>query len=113
MHSIGTSNSRGVSILIHSSVGHKVLNTQRDTNGRLILVNVMIDTVTYSLVNIYAPNNQGDRNIFFKHLSEVITEYAEGTIILCGAIEEIARIRKYLREQKPVTLWATYLKKRG
>ena len=64
VHSIGTSNSRGVSILIHSPVGHKVLNTHCDTNGRLILVNVMINTVTYSLVNIYAPNNQGDRNIF-------------------------------------------------
>ena len=45
VHSIGTSNSRGVSILIHSSVGHKVLNTHCDNNGRLILVNVMIDTV--------------------------------------------------------------------
>ena len=61
MHSLGTSSSKGVAILIHSSVCHKVLDTYCDAYGRLIIVNVVIDTVTYT---IYAPNNQADRNIF-------------------------------------------------
>ena len=65
VHSLGTSSSKGVAILIHSSVCHKVLNTYCDAYGRLIIVNVVIDTVTYTMVNIYAPNNQADRNIFF------------------------------------------------
>ena len=89
VHSLGTSNSRGVAVLIHSSVCHKVLNTHCDTHGRLIVVNVMIDTATYSLVNIYAPNNQADRNVFFKQLLDIITEYAEGKIILASVYNEI------------------------
>ena len=89
LHSIGTSNSRGVSILIHSSVDHKVLNTHCDTYGRLILVNIEIGTLTFSLINIYAPNNITDRSTFFKRVNEVITEYAEGTIILAGDFNEI------------------------
>ena len=52
LHSIGTSNSRGVLILIHSSVDHKVLNTHCDTYGRLILVSIEIGTLTFSLINI-------------------------------------------------------------
>ena len=89
VHSLGTSSSKGVAILIHSSVCHKVLNTYCDAYGRLIIVNVVIDTVTYTMVNIYAPNNQADRNIFFKQLLENITEHAEGTIILAGDYNEI------------------------
>ena len=59
-HSFGTSNSRGVAVLIHSSVCHKVLNVYSDSYGRLLIVNIEIDQVTYSL----APNYQCDRNIF-------------------------------------------------
>ena len=89
VHSLGTSSSKGVAILIHSSVCHKVLNTYCNAYGRLIIVNVVIDTVTYTMVNIYAPNNQTDRNIFFKQLLENITEHVEGTIIIAGDYNEI------------------------
>ena len=88
VHSFGTSNSRGIAILIHSSICHNVLNVYRDTYGRLI-VNVEIDQVTYSLVNIYAPNYQGDRNIFFKQLLEKISQHAQGLILWAGDFNEI------------------------
>lgn len=88
-HSFGTSNSRGVAILIHSSVCHKVHNVYRDSDGRLLIVNIEVDRVTYSLVNIYAPNYQCDRNRFFKHLSENITQHAQGLILLAGDFNEI------------------------
>ena len=89
VHSFGTSNSRGIAILIHSSICHNVLNFYRDTYGRLLIVNVEIDQVTYSLVNIYAPNYQGDRNIFFKQLLEKISQHAQGLILWAGDFNEI------------------------
>ena len=45
--------------------------------------------MTYSLVNIYAPNYQCDRNIFFKHLLENISQHAQGLILWAGDFNEI------------------------
>ena len=88
-HSPGTSNSRGVAILIHSSINHKVLNTYNDVFGRILILNVEIDAQIYSLINVYAPNNPNDRNSFFKQTSDKIAEYAQGTILLGGDFNEI------------------------
>ena len=64
LHSCCTSNSRGVAVLIHTSVSHNILSVHCDTGGRFILVNIEIDNNCYSLTNIYAPNNPNERNSF-------------------------------------------------
>ena len=89
LHSPGTSNSRGLAVLIHSSVSHKVINTYCDTLGRIVILNVEINEQGYSLINVYAPNDPKDRSSFFKQLSESIAEHAQGTILLGGDFNEI------------------------
>lgn len=65
LHSCGTSNGRGVAVLIHTSDSHNILSVHCDTGGRFILANIEIDKNCYSLTNIYAPNNPNERNSFF------------------------------------------------
>lgn len=47
---------RGVAILIHRTVNFITTSTHRDTEGRYILANGVIDGVDASLLNVYAPN---------------------------------------------------------
>lgn len=103
LHSCGTSNSRGVAVLIHASVSHNILNVHCDTSGRFILVNIEIDSNCYSLTNIYAPNNPNERNSFFKSISENISELATGVIILGGDFNEILDT-KLDRRNRPNTV---------
>ena len=103
LHSCGTSNSRGVAVLIHTSVSHNILSVHCDTGGRFILVNIEIDNNCYSLTNIYAPNNPNERNSFFKSISENISELATGAIILGGDFNEILDT-KLDRRNRPNTV---------
>ena len=72
LHSPGTSNSRGVTVLIHSSISHKVINSHCDTLGNSMILIVEINEQGYSLINVYEPNNPKDRGSFIKQLSESI-----------------------------------------
>ena len=64
IHSIGTSNSRGVSIFIHEKLNAEIINSTIDEEGRYIIMNVKINEDVYCLVNIYAPNDKHKRNSF-------------------------------------------------
>lgn len=97
---IGSTNSRGVALLIHSSLSHYVNNVFYDQAGRYIIANVDIDTDCYSFINIYAPNHPNERNIFFKTLNDKISEHATGSIILAGDFNEILD-SKIDRRNKP------------
>ena len=88
-HSFGTSNSRGCSILIHSSVKFDVIDIHSDTVGRYILLNITIDNNTYTLLNIYAYNDACSRNNFFQKTSKLLTENAQGLIICGGDMNDI------------------------
>ena len=71
LHCSGSSNSRGVAILIHSALSYSIKNEQ------------------YSFINIYAPNDPTERNTFFKTLDDRISEHATGSIVLGGDFNEI------------------------
>ena len=47
---------KGVSILIHREIHFTKTLMHKDTEGRYILVNGVIDGVEVSLINVYAPN---------------------------------------------------------
>ena len=101
LNSPGTSNSRGVAVLIHSSVSHKVINTHCDTLGRIIILNVEINEQGYSLINVYAPNSRKDRSSFLSNYPKVLLSmrkalfyYAEilTKYLTLNSIDEIERI---------------------
>ena len=66
IHSFGTSQSRGVSILINYKLNINIDKTVVDKDGRYILLNIKINDTKYCLVNIYAPNDKHKRNSFFQ-----------------------------------------------
>ena len=87
-HSFGNSNSRGVSIFIKKEVKHSIIDQFEDKDGRMILINVEIDDNILTLVNLYAPNFEKDRNIFFKKVNDVISKYTLGILIIGGDMNE-------------------------
>ena len=89
LHSPGSSNSRGVAILLHSSFQHKLLNFVNDENGRYIIANIETDKECYTFVNIYGPNDQKDRNIFFKHVNDQTTQNSVRLNIVGGDFNEV------------------------
>ena len=55
-------------------------------DGRRLLINIKYNDKIFTLVNIYAPNNEKDRNDFFKRINTWISQNASNldNIILCG-----------------------------
>ena len=82
--SLGTSASRGVSILLNKSLNFAILDKWEDNDGRLLLINIQIDDTIFTLVCIYAPNCKTARNAFFKKVSSILKEYGTGKPILGG-----------------------------
>ena len=61
----GSKHSKGVMISFKPSLSVDVLKTTADKNGRYLVANVNINQDVLCLVNIYAPNGQNQRTIFF------------------------------------------------
>jgi len=60
----GTKHSKGVCILIHPSVQDKIEYSFSNKFRRIVLITIVINSLMLSLCNIYAPNNQGEQQIF-------------------------------------------------
>ena len=67
-----SSHSRGVCILFSKSLNYKLVSHYCCNQGRILIVNVEIDGIGYSIVNIYAPNNAQERIRFFTHVKSLI-----------------------------------------
>ena len=66
-HSSFSSNHNGVLILIHKNISFTLLKQTKDTEGRVVCVEAVIEGTPVVLCNIYAPN-QGNP-IFFTRLT--------------------------------------------
>ena len=71
-----SSHSRGVCILFSKSLNYKLVSHYYCNQGRILIVNVEIDGIGYSIVNIYAPNNAQERIRFFTHVKPLIHSHA-------------------------------------
>ena len=60
------------------------MDEYKDSEGRLILINIEINGTIYTLVNIYAPNLEKNRNTFFKSVNEYINKYSIGLLVIGG-----------------------------
>ena len=70
--SLGSNRSAGVGILIFPSLNFNVEKFESDIEGRFLFVDLLIDSIPYRLMNIYAPNNEKDRKIFFNSLPKYL-----------------------------------------
>ena len=64
----------------------EIINIHRSLDGRKLLVNVKYEDSSFTIVNIYAPNNEDSRIDFFKRMSTYISNYSidVSNIVLCG-----------------------------
>jgi len=75
--SYGTNHSKGVSILVRNTDHIKIVNTKCDCDGRIIMLNLMINEKPYTVINLYAPNVDKERRHFFTKLEKWIADFAE------------------------------------
>lgn len=79
----GNSNSRGTLTLTNNNFEYTVLNVKSDPNGNYIVSSILVDNkYSLTIVNLYGPNR--DSPDFFRELSNIIEEFSDDFIIMCG-----------------------------
>ena len=66
----GSTNARGVAVLIKNGLDIKIQMNQTDLTGRLIYI--VIKEETYAIANIYGPNKDVDAVKFYHNLSNLL-----------------------------------------
>ena len=87
-NSYGDSKSKGCAILIKKQFQCQVINTHSSDAGRYIFMDIECENNTYSLLNIYAPNDKKCRNAFFTQISTLLLEHSEGVKLIGGDFNE-------------------------
>ena len=84
----GTTQSRGVAIMIPNNFKHtfKLISEKHNSNGRLLILTVEIEGIIFTFANIYAltrdhPTSQLE---FISHLKSELDEYSGNNILLGG-----------------------------
>ena len=80
----GSSNSKGVMILVNPNLELKVEKCITDKNGRYILLDLIVDESHIVLLNIYAPNDINQQVTFFRSLQNLLAEFAQENIVVAG-----------------------------
>ena len=68
----GANNARGVAILIRNNFDCKVEESVIDTNGRFIILRVLLSGEPALLVNIYGPNRDNELVAFYRSILQTI-----------------------------------------
>lgn len=76
------SRQRGVAILVHKRILFTLNNAIADPDGRFIIVQATIYNKLFTLVNIYAPNN--DDTQFFHNIFGKLSDMSVNSIIIIG-----------------------------
>ena len=73
---------RGVAILIHRQINFKLDSLHKDSEGRYVLINGVIDGTQISLMNVYAPNE--DDPEFIRTVFNVTLRHSTGILLKGG-----------------------------
>ena len=84
LFSHGSTNSKGVMILINPKLDCKIEKVIADKDGRYIIADILLNQVRILLVNIYAPNDQTQQVLFFKRLQQHLEPFADEHIVVGG-----------------------------
>lgn len=81
-----SSHSRGVSVLLKNDEKrihlHKLFSSE---DGRILFVKLTYHRKSLTVINVYAPVDEREKEIFFEYLLSLMNEYCkENNIILCG-----------------------------
>ncbi len=68
--------SRGVSILFRHNFEYTILNKYTSIDGRRLLINFRVNNQNCTIVNLYAPNDNEHKKVFFKRTETWIQKHA-------------------------------------
>ena len=78
----GSSNSKGIMILVNPNLELKVDKCITDRNERYILLDLIVDESHMILLNIYAPNDVNQQFSFFTNLQNLLAEFTQENIVV-------------------------------
>lgn len=84
----GTSVARGVCVILPSKADVQILNEISDTNGRFLLLHVIISNMELVLVNIYAPTKDKiiEQTAFISYVHDTLVNFVDKTIVIGGDV---------------------------
>ena len=87
----GTSNSRGVAILVAPKLNDSITDVTRDDEGRCIIVNILQNNTTYTIVNIYAPtqNYEKEQITLIQKVHNLLSSQNPENIIIGGDFNSV------------------------
>ena len=78
-----STNSKGVAILINTSFEYKINKVEKDSSGRYIIINLLINNnIPLLIVNLYGPNLDSPK--WFERLFDKVNDYKMDHIIMVG-----------------------------
>ncbi len=82
----GSSNSKGVAILILNNINFELCNNKCDNEGRMLIVKLKIQSNTYVLCYIYAPtqDHKLEQNDFIQNFKTELSYFANENILIHG-----------------------------
>ena len=85
----GTSHSKGTAILLNNNIIDNnfdldIKNIHLSEDGRIVLLNLSIESKEISLINIYAPNNPKERKSFFDKIGRWISKFSTNNETIIG-----------------------------
>ena len=82
--SMGSSHSKGVTVLFKEKMDLEITEQIIDPNGRYVVFKLKTSNGTYKVFNIYAPVNEYERVIFFNDISVLLDNNDESVEIIIG-----------------------------
>ena len=82
LFSHGSSDSRGTCILFKSNFDLEIVKYITDSNGRFVIADIIADNKKFTLVNLYAPNE--DKPEFLDEIFDTLKEFECESIIIGG-----------------------------
>ena len=82
----GTSNSRGLAVLISNGLDINITNTETDSDGRILILTCITSTLNLTIVNIYAPtiDRRTEQMVYANSVRNILDKHKGNNIILGG-----------------------------
>ena len=102
--SYGTSDSRGVTVLLNNNFEFKIMNCITDNDGNYIILSILVENrFTLTLVNLYGPNS--DCPDFYIQLKNKLQDNESDYTVVCGDFNLVLDFDRdcynYVRQNNP------------
>ena len=96
-----SSNKAGTCILFNYNFDLQINKTRSDPNDRFIICDININGTSFTLCNLYAPNE--DKPEFFRDISNYLQDFQCNEIIIGGDFNLVMDIKKHKRGGRACT----------